>query len=581
MSQTIISSDPTTAYARAVLRKRAPIVAGPYVRHACRRHLRDLKEGRKRGLNWNRDAAARAIGFFHDVLHLKSGRFTGQPFALLPWQCFLVGSLFGWQLENGARRFRRAYIEAGKGAGKTPVAAGIGIYMLCADGESGAEVYVGAYNQAQAQVLFRDAVVMVEQSPVLTEKLTMSGGHEKQNIAYLKQRAFFRPISTERQGRGKSGPLPHCALLDELHEHPTNAMVEFLDAGTKFRHQPLTIMITNSGSDRETVCWDYHDYATKVVEGVLEDDSFFGYVCAMDAGDDPFKDEKVWLKSNPSLPTIPGYEYIRGQVRAARGIPSKQYLVRRLNFCEWSESAEGWLPQEIWFPAQKQLNLSDYDGQPCFGGIDMSVSSDLTSLVLAFEVAPRAWDAFAFFWMPGDRLLELQDRDGMAPRYQQWRDEGHMFAPPGKIIDYSHAAHLIAEICVRFDVKAIAYDRHKIGFLTTELDAIGAVVPLIEHGQGFYRAKATGLWMPGSIEATEAALMEGRLRIAENPVLTWCAAGATCVPSAINPADRRFDKRKSSGRIDGAVALVQAIGAACYAPAPVENIYNKRGLRVI
>ena len=507
MSRKTTLPDPVRAYARAVLRKRDPVVVGPHVRAACRRHLADLKDGRKRGLKWDRAAAERVIGFFRDVLRLKGGRFEGRPFELLPWQCFLVGSLFGWKRGDGTRRFRRAYIEAGKGCGKTPVAAGIGLYMLCADGEASAEVYVGAYNQAQAQVLFRDAAAMVRQSPGLSGRLTMSGGMEKHNIAYLERRSFFRPISTERQGRGKSGPIPHCALLDELHEHPTGAMVEFLDAGTKFRSQPLTIMITNSGSDMETVCWDYHDYAVKVADGSLEDDSFFSYVCALDEGDDPFKDESCWPKANPSLPHIPGYDYLRGQVRAAKGIPSKQYVVRRLNMCEWSESAEGWLPRELWQPAQAELNLSDYEGMPCGAGLDLSLTSDLTAFLLAFETEPRNWDAFAFFWMPGDRLLELEDRDGMAPRYQQWRDEGHLFAPPGKVIDYGHAAKFIVDICAQFDVTAIAYDPARIEYLRNALDDIGKSVPLVEHGQGFKRSPRSGLWMPGSIEETEAALM--------------------------------------------------------------------------
>ena len=577
------SADPVTAYARAVTRKRKPIAAGPHVRAACARHLRDRKEGQARGLVWDAGAAGRAIRFFRVVLRLNSGEYEGRPFELLPWQRFVVGSVFGWKRGDGARRFRRVYIEAGKGCGKSPLAGGVGLLMLCADGEVRAEVYSAAYNQAQAEILFRDAVAMVEQSPELSARLQVHGEKRKTRIDYLATRSWFQPISSERQGRGKSGPKPHCALLDEIHEHPTNATVEFLDAGVKHRRQPLTFMITNSGSDRETVCWEYHDYACKIAAGALEDDSFFGYVCALDGGDDPFKDEGCWIKANPSLPGVPGYDYLRDQAQAARGIPSKRYVVRRLNFCEWTESAEGWLPPEIWFPAQAALDLAKYEGLPCYGGLDLAISSDLTALVLAFEAGHRKWDVFSFFWMPGDRLLELQDRDNMTPRHQQWRDQGHLFAPPGKVIDYEHAARLIVDACLRFDVRAIAYDRAKLELLAAELDKSGAAPPLVEHGQGFYRAQKTGLWMPGSIEETEAALIEQRLRIHENPVMNWCVASANCVPSSIEPSDRRFDKRKSSGRIDGAVALVEAIGAACHADAlaPPPSVYQSRGLRVI
>ena len=565
--------DPVLDYARAVVRKTKPIVAGPYVRAACRRHLADMKNRKKTGLVWDLPAALKKIRFFPAVLRLASGQFEGKPFDLFDWEAFVIGSLFGWKQANGARRFRTAYIETGKGSGKTPLCAGIGLVMLCGDSEERAEIYAAAYNHDQAKVLFRNAVAMVEQSPDLMARLEMSGGMEKDNIAYLKTHSFFRPISSERQGRGRSGPIPHCGLLDEIHEHPTNAMVEFMDAGSKHRTQPLIIMITNSGSDRATVCWDYHDYGSKVAEDRLKDDSFFAYICAMDGerkvgsktvpADDPFTDEGCWIKANPSLPVVPGYDYIRGQVTRAKGLPSKETLCKRLNFCMWTDAVDAWVTKDVWDSVQFDLNLADYLGMKCYGGLDLSISSDLTALSLAFEISDRHWDVFSWFWMPGERLLELQDRDNMAPRYQEWRDAGHLQAPPWKVIDYDHAAELVIDICNKFDVQAIAYDRAKIeSFLVALAKNGGEEVPLIEHGQGFYKAKATGLWMPGSIEETEAGFTENRIRIAANPVMTWCVASAVCQQSSIVPTDRFFKKSKSSGRIDGAVSLVECIGAA-------------------
>lgn len=574
------TSDRPTAYAKDVVSGK--IVAGPHVRAACNRHLKDLKEGRKRGLVWDVEAVDHWIGFFETQLKLNSGQFEGKPFILLPWQAFIVGSIFGWKRADGTRRFRMAYIETGKGSGKSPLAAGIGLGMLCADGEARAEVYAAAVKQDQAKVLFRDAVAMVQQSPALSKRIDLSGGADPDNMAFMRKGSFFRPISSERQGRGQSGPRPHCALLDEIHEHPTNAIVEFMAAGVKYRRQPLMVMITNSGSDRQTVCWDYHKYATQICEGTKENDEFFGYVCGLDEGDNPLDDEDCWIKANPSLPTIPGYDYIRGEVRKAKGMPSKETLVRRLNFCEWTDAADAWIGPDVWRKVQHRLDLSDHEGQECYGGLDLSISSDLTALVLAFPTGHRQWDVFSWFWMPGDRLLELQDRDGMAPRYQQWRDDGFLQAPSGKTIDYGHAAHLIADVCARFKVQAIAYDRAKIELLRKELDEIGCDAPLVEHGQGFYKASQTGLWMPGSIEETEAALMEERIRVTENPVLSWNVASAVCQPSSINPTDRYFAKRKATGRIDGAVAMAMAIGvAATYEPGGGPSVYETRGILTV
>lgn len=563
------TTDRATAYAEAVIG--GGIVAGPHVLDACRRHIRDLETADGRGLIWDGKEARHWIEFFETQLKLNGGRFEGKPFLLLPWQAFIVGSLFGWKRTDGFRRFRLAYIETAKGSGKSPLAAGIGLGMLCADGEERAEIYAAAVKQEQARVLFRDAVAMVQQSPALSRRLETSGGTDPDNIAFMRKGSFFRPISSERQGRGQSGPRPHCALLDEIHEHPTNAMVEFLSAGVKHRTQPMIVMITNSGSDRQTVCWDYHSYACQVAAGTKEDDNFFGYVCALDKDDEPFDNESCWIKANPSLPEIPGYDYIRGEVTRSRGMPSKETLTRRLNFCQWTDAADAWISADVWKAVQHNLNLADYEGKEAWGALDLSISSDLTAFILAVPTDGKTWDkpnegrcfdVFSWFWMAGDRLLELQDRDGMAPRYQHWRDAGYLQAPSGKTIDYKHAAQLIGDVCNLFKVKAIAYDRAKIELLRKELDEIGFSVPLIEHGQGFYKAAETGLWMPASIDELESALIDERIRINENPVLTWNVASTVCQPSNINPSDRYFSKKKSTGRIDGSVALAMALGAA-------------------
>lgn len=538
------------------------------MRAACARHLRDLRTGPDRGLTWDVGEVDRAVAFFCDVLRLNGGQFEGLPFLLQGWQAFVVGSLFGWRRKDGTRRFRTAYIEAAKGSGKSPLAAGIGLRMLCADNEPRAEVYAAAVKQDQAKVLFRDAVAMVQQSPALSKRLQLSGGMDPDNIAYFAGGSFFRPISSERQGRGQSGPRPHCALLDEVHEHPTNAIVEFLAAGVKWRRQPLILLITNSGADRASVCWEYHQYGISVAAGEKENDEFFSYVCGLDKDDaDPLVDESCWIKANPSLPEIPGYDYLRGEVRKARGMPSKESLSRRLNFCEWTESIDSWLGREAWARVQHKLDLSEYEGRECYGGLDLSISSDLTAFVLAFPNGHRRWDVFSWLWMPGDRLLEFQDRDGMAPYYQRWRDDGYLQAPPGRTIDYEHAAHLIGELSSRFKVKAIAYDRKYIEAFRDACDRAGSgELPLIEHGQGFYKSAETGLWMPGSIGETEAAITDERIRVNENPALSWAVASAVCQQSSIKPTDRYLKKSSKRVHIDGAIAFVQAIGAATMRP---------------
>lgn len=275
---TASSDDPVTAYARSVAD--GITVAGPHVRAAARRHLSDLLTGHLRGIHYSLEKAHHALNFFPVALRLNGGQFEGLPFELHPSQAFIVGSLFGWLRTDGTRRFRLAYIEQGKGNGKSPLVAGIGIYGMIADNEPRAEVYAAATKKDQAMILFRDAVAMVDQSPALSRRLKKSGRDDKVwNLYDEKTNSFFRPISADD---GQSGPRPHIGLVDELHEHKTPTVIEMLAAGRKWRRQPLIVAITNSGTDRKSVCWEYREKGTKVAAGIEMDDTFFVFICSLD-----------------------------------------------------------------------------------------------------------------------------------------------------------------------------------------------------------------------------------------------------------------------------------------------------------
>ncbi len=545
--------DPVSAYALDVAQGR--IVAGPHVRNACARHLRDLETGHERGLVWDVEAVAKVLRFFRKILRLNAGEFEGQPFHLLPWQQFIVGSLFGWKQADGYRRFRVAYIETGKGSGKSPLAAGVGLYMLVGDRESRAEVYAAAAKKDQAKVLFRDAVSMVQQSPALADLLHLSGGTEKTNIAFVDTGSFFRPIATEDRGKGQSGPRPHCGILDEVHEHPTDAMVEFMRAGTKGRRQALILMITNSGSDRESVCYRQHDYGIKVAAGAIEDDARFAYICGLDEEDDPFLNPGCWVKANPSLGVTIPVKYLEEQVREARGMPSKQNLVLRLNFCVWTDAEAAWIGREQWLSCERpDLDPKEFVRRRCFGAIDLSAKRDLTAGAFAFPNEDGSVDAFLEFWTPADTLLKREETDNVP--YSLWRDRGELFAVPGKSVDYAHVAVRLAEWQAGYDIGAVGYDRWRIEDLRRALDAEGIDLPLVEFGQGFKD-------MSPAVADLEEMILNGRLRVRANQVLRWNVASVVTEEDAAG--NRKFTKRKSTGRIDGVVALAIAVRLALQA----------------
>lgn len=618
--------DRVTAYAKAVVAGK--VIAGPHVRNACRRHLQDLKKAAARGLTWNKMTAEEALrpnakkpldrvfGFFSEVLRLAGGQFEGRPFELEPAQAFIVGSLFGWRRKDGTRRFRRAYIEQGKGAGKSPLAAGIGMYGLVADGEARAEVYAAASKKDQAMVLFRDAVAMVEQSPKLRSRITKSGGNPVWNLAQMETASFFRPISSDD---GQSGPRPHIALCDEIHEHRNGTVIEMLERGFKSRRQPLLVMITNSGSDRNSVCWQEHQHGTRVAAGTMTpddeftyvgeviDDETFAYVCALDKDDDPLEDPSCWKKANPLLGVTLTEDYLAGVVRQAKAIPGKLNGILRLHFCVWTDAETAWMGR----PALEAV-LADFDplehaGKRLFGGLDLSGSQDLTAAAFCVETGtvsvPRGtemvelptYDAWVEAWTPKDTLVERSLRD-QAP-YEVWVKGGWLNAVEGRNIRLDFVAARLAEISVDYQMELLAYDRYAYRKLEMELDALGLTFPQAEHPQGgVRRAKPTeqqveearmrseeppqGLWMPGSVLALETLILERRIRLRRSPVLISAVMSAALERDAFD--NRWFSKRRAVNRIDPLVALAMAVGAAtANAGGAPQSVYEHRDILML
>ena len=557
------SADPVTAFALEVVS--GSRVAGPHVRNQCARHLKDIKDGKKRGLLWNVDEASKAIRFYESVLKLNGGGYEGVPFKLLPWQKFVVGSIFGWIGVDGYRRFRVVYVETAKGSGKSPLAAGVGMKGLVADNEPRAEIYSAATKKDQAMILFRDAVAMYQQSDALKTRLQPSGTGEKVwNLAYLANGSFFRPISSDD---GQSGPRPHIGLVDELHEHKTNTVVEMLRAGTKSRRQALIFMITNSGSDKLGPCWSYHEYGSKVASGEMTDDGFFPFICALDEEDDPFADEGCWPKANPSLQDadLPGYKYIREQVTEAKGMPSKEALVRRLNFCQWTDAESPWISHEVWKSAEREYHIEELRGRRAVAGLDLSSTTDLTGLVFLVQpVEPgEPWKLVPYAYLPEVDLQRKADSDRVP--YTQWVAEGLLNTTPGRAISKRVILQKLSAMCDFFEVIEAAYDRWRIEDLIAMANDEGITLPEMRaFGQGYKD-------MSPAVEQFEKMLLNGELVHPGHKVLTWCVGNAVIEQDAAE--NRKLSKEKANGRIDLAVAAVMAAGLVETAVASAEKSF--------
>lgn len=611
------TSDPVLAYAQDVLAGR--IIAGPHVRNECRRHLLDREKGHERGLTWDLPAAMRAINFCRDVLRLNGGQFEGIPFVLQPAQAFQLGSLFGWKRADGTRRFRRFYNEESKGNGKSPKAAAIGLYCMLADNEPRAEIYAAAAKKDQAFVLFRDAVAMVEQSPALSKRIVKSGLNPVWNLSF--DGSFFRPISSEgRQAGGKSGPRPHCALCDEVHEHPNSSVVDMLERGFKWRTQPLLVMTTNSGTDKQSSCWQEHLHAVRVAAGTMTpdedftfvgeviDDETFTYVCALDKGEDPLKDPSCWIKSNPLLGVTVKEDYLAAVVHQANTMPGKANAIRRLHFCEWTDAEKLWISRPTLESVLADFDPEEHRGKRAILSLDLSGTQDLTALTAIVDtghvevegndgpVMAPTFDLWGHYFTPADTIMARSDRD-RAP-YNVWADQGHLEATPGPVVRFDFVAARVAELCALLDVEMIVYDRYAYRRFEEELANVGVTVQQVEHPQGGVRrgkapqdlideAKRSGqeapqgLWMPGSVLAFEQMILERRVRLRHSPVLISACMSAAQEHDAFN--NRWFSKRRAVNRIDALVSATMAAGGATaeFRSNAGGSVYERRGLLII
>lgn len=402
LTYTIQPKAPETArqYARQAVS--GEILVCNYVRQACQRFLDDLEHAEARGFYMNWKAAQRAVDFFGFLPHIKgiwAKTDETRGFRLAPWQVFIITNLFGWiTLKTGQRRFREAHIEVARKNGKSTFIAGIGLYMVYADGEPGAEVFSAATTKEQAHIVFDVAFRMVAKSPFLMGKIQKFGTDARPvNLHVDETSSKFEPLASD--STKLDGLNVHCALIDELHEHPTRMLFDVLNTGTGSRSQPLVIAITTAGFDREGICWDQREYGVKVLKGITPDENFFAYIATLDDGD-KWDDEANWPKANPNMGVSTSFEKIRPNFIKAKEQPAalNEFLRKHLNV--WTSSDTSWLAAGGWEKCcvagehadAVKLRLEALEklrGRRCFGGLDMASTDDIAALTLVFPPCER------------------------------------------------------------------------------------------------------------------------------------------------------------------------------------------------
>lgn len=521
------------------------VVACQAVRHACERHRRDMEDGAARGLHFDEASAQIAIAFFELLKHSK-GEWAGQTIELEPWQQFVVWSLFGWKRADGTRRFRTCYLEVARKNGKSTLAAGLGLFLMTADGEPGAEVYSAATKRDQARITHAEATRMVKASPHLRRRLTVY----RDNIHIKDTASKFEPLG--RDTDSTDGLNVHAAIVDEVHAHKTRDLWDLIETATGARRQPLLIAITTAGYNRQSLCWQQHEYTNKVLDGVIEDDSWFGIIFGIDEGDD-WQDEAVWGKANPNLGVSKKLDDMRRLAKRAKDMPSAINSFLRLHLDVWTQSETKWIPRDHWDACGAAVDAAGLRGRSTYGGLDLSSTTDITALLWVFP--PQSEDdlykVLCRFWIPQEAMVERSRRDRVP--YDAWVRAGYITVTPGNVIDYEYILNQIDEDMAVYDIPELAFDRWGASRIQTQLAELGDEDFLVQFGQGFAS-------MSGPMKELEKLIRGHKLAHGNNPVLNWMADNLVV---RTDPAGNiKPDKARSLEKIDGMVALVMALDRA-------------------
>ena len=531
------------------------------VKLACERHLADLAKYRTKRSKYyfDKEAAAKAIHFFSLLRHSK-GEWAGQSFILQPWQEFIIGSLFGWKRQDGTRRFRSAYDEVARKNGKTTLAAGISLLLAFFDNEPGADCFIAATKRDQAKIAWSEARRMVESTPELKKRIQIWRGVSNLSIESRAQK--LEPLGADNDTL--DGLNIHAAVIDEVHAHKTRSMVDVIDTATGARRQPLLFEITTAGYDRHSVCWEHHDYSIKVLEGIVDDDTWFAYIACADEGDD-WTSPKVWAKANPNLGVSVHLDDLKRKCEKAKEIPAAQNAFRQKHLDEWTEQAERWISVDKWDECDAARPERDLLGEICFAGLDLASTRDITAFVLAFP-HEGAFDTLCRFWVPEEGMRERVKTDRVP--YNVWVKQGFLKTTPGNVTDYDFIREEIKELATKYEIREIAFDRWGATQLATQLQEDGA--EMVEFGQGFAS-------MAAPVKELERLILDNKIRHGGHPIMRWMASN---VAVKRDPSDNmKIDKSKSTEKVDGMVALAMAIGRAIVhlKEEPTESVYETRG----
>ena len=506
-----------------------------------------------------------AVSFIECLCHTK-GTWAGKPFKLLDWQEQIIRDLFGTVKPNGYRQFNTAYIEIPKKNGKSELAAAVALLLCCGDGEQRAEIYGCAADRGQATIVFDVAADMVRMCPALNKRCKILTSQKR--ILFTPTNSFYQVLSAEAYS--KHGFNIHGVVFDELHTQPNRKLFDVMTKGSgDARMQPLYFLITTAGTDTHSICFETHQKALDILEGRKIDPTFYPVIYG--AGDtEDWTDPTVWLKANPSLGETIGMDKVEAACESAKQNPGEENSFRQLRLNQWVKQAVRWMPMDKWDACAYPVNEEMLEGRVCYGGLDLSSTTDLTSFCLVFppEEEDEPYYVLPYFWVPED-TLDLRVKRDHVP-YDLWNRQGYIETTEGNVVHYGYIEKFIERLGERFNIREIAFDRWGAVQMVQNLENMGfTVVPM---GQGFASMS------PPTKELMKLVL-EKKIAHGGHPVLRW---NMDNIYIRTDPAGNiKAEKAKSTEKIDGAIAMIMALDRAVRCGNDTsESVYDTRGLLV-
>jgi phage terminase large subunit-like protein len=537
---------------------------------------------------YDKSAADYAVTFIENLCHTK-GTWAGKPFELIDWQEQIIRDLFGTLKPNGYRQYNTAYIEIPKKQGKSELAAAVALLLTCGDGEERAEVYGCAADRQQAAIVFDVAADMVRMCPALSKRVKILASQKR--LIYTPTNSFYQVLSAEAYS--KHGFNIHGVVFDELHTQPNRKLFDVMTKGSgDARMQPLYFLITTAGTDTHSICYETHQKAKDIIEGRKIDPTFYPVIYGADESDD-WTDPKVWKKANPSLDITVGIDKVKAACESAKQNPGEENAFRQLRLNQWVKQAVRWMPMEKWDKCAFSVDEDELEGRVCYGGLDLSSTTDITSFVLVFPPSlggaasvPRLGDGFAtsccpppdkddkyiilpYFWIPEDNLTLRVNRDHVP--YDVWERQGYLQTTEGNVVHYGFIEQFIEKLGERFNIREIAFDRWGAVQMVQNLEGMGFTV--VPFGQGFKDMS------PPTKELMKLVL-EQKIAHGGHPVLRW---NMDNIYIRTDPAGNiKADKEKSTEKIDGAVATIMALDRAIRCGNDHgTSVYDERGILFI